>query len=438
LGDSLRGGSFRAVLSLPQAHGITPGTPLTYRGVVVGKVLNLTPKPQGVAVEVKIWPKDRLIPSQSAIKPLEFKGKTVLDITPLTDLPASGVQAKPLDADCNPKLIICSAERAPNRSVSFGSLLRSVALLPEMNDNVQSIDEEVKEINASLQGIDKLSQEANKLLGTVNKNQTPAKIDAALVSAERAARDLSRAADKISRLSDTANSLLGEVQQTGTVARVNSTLTSVGEAAERLDLLLAVNQSNLTNTLTGIGQTSQELTETLRRLNAIARQIEDEKWLSKLDLNQLLKDLTIISANTAEISNKLLDFSTKLDDPQTSLKLQQILDSARTMFENLNKITSDLDELTGNPKLREEIRRLIEGLSNLLSLTQLLQGQITYADYLAQIRNSLKYSLPPPSQPTPQLAAKKPAPVPRLLPVKPINSQPKKEGNRNQSPPTEK
>jgi phospholipid/cholesterol/gamma-HCH transport system substrate-binding protein len=416
LRDSWGGGSFRAVLSLPQAHGITPGTPLTYRGVTIGRVLSLTPKPQDVAVEVQIWPQDRLIPRQSAINPLELKGKTVLNIIPLASFPAGGVPSKPLDKNCDPKLIICSTGRSANRGFGLGSLLNSVTLLPEMNSGVQSIEREVKDINTRLQGIDKLSQEAGELLDTINGNKTPAKFDSALVSAERAARDVSRLADKLGKLSDNTNSLLGEIEQAGTIAKANSTLTSVGRAADRVDFFLAVNQSNLTNTLTSIGQTSRQLAVTLQRLNAIARQVEDLKLLNRLDNSQLLKDLVVMSNNTADLSKKLLEFSTQLSDPQTSLKLRQILDSASSMFENLNKITSDLDDLTGNPKFREEIRRLIEGLSNLLSSTQLLQEQITYAESLGQMRSVLSVPLPPatmPESPTENVSR-------ILLPVQPI------------------
>ncbi len=430
LRDTLRGGSFRAILALPQAPGITEGTPLTYRGVEVGKVLSLTPKPEGVAVEVKIWPKDRLIPSQSSLKPLEFEGKKVLNITPLASLPPDGVQAKPLDVNCDPQLIVCSTERSPNSDISLGSLLQAVNSIPDVNNNVANINHGVENIQSSLEGIDKISQDVSQLLGTLDKSQTPAKIEATLVSAERAAKDISQAANKIGRLSDTANSLLQEVKQTRTIARVNATLTSVEQVADRIDLFIAFNQNNVANTLTNIGQTSEELTITLRQLNAIAQEIQENELLQNVNNDQLLNNLATISANTAELSTKLLDFSTQFNDPQTILKLQQILDSARTMFENVNKITSDLDELTGNPQLREEIRKLIEGLSNLLSSTQFLQEQIAYNQSLEQAKKTLKYSL----SSTPQLTTKTPSSVPTLLPVKPLRDLPQSRLEQDVNP----
>jgi phospholipid/cholesterol/gamma-HCH transport system substrate-binding protein len=47
--------------------------------------------------------------------------------------------------------------------------------------------------------------------------------------------------------------------------------------------------------------------------------------------------------------------------------LRETLDSARATFANAKKITADLDELTGDPKLRSNIRNLINGLGGLLS-----------------------------------------------------------------------
>jgi len=60
--------------------------------------------------------------------------------------------------------------------------------------------------------------------------------------------------------------------------------------------------------------------------------------------------------------------------------LQQTLDSARVTFQNAQKITSDLDELTGDPAFRENIRQLINGLSGLVSSTQQLQQQVEVAE----------------------------------------------------------
>lgn len=92
--------------------------------------------------------------------------------------------------------------------------------------------------------------------------------------------------------------------------------------------------------------------------------------------------------------------------------IQQLLDSARAAFENLQKLTSDLDEITGNPQLRQDLIRLIQGLSNLVSSTQQLQQEALYGQTLTQVAAeiaTLAPAQPPqPSPKVPNLPAKKP------------------------------
>jgi len=64
------------------------------------------------------------------------------------------------------------------------------------------------------------------------------------------------------------------------------------------------------------------------------------------------------------------------------LVLQQTLDSARVTFANAQKITSDLDELTGDPEFRQNVREIVDGLSGLVSSTQQLEQQVQVAENL--------------------------------------------------------
>jgi phospholipid/cholesterol/gamma-HCH transport system substrate-binding protein len=51
----------------------------------------------------------------------------------------------------------------------------------------------------------------------------------------------------------------------------------------------------------------------------------------------------------------------------------------------VEKITSDLDELTGDPQLRQNLRLLINGLSGLVSSTQQLEQQTQLAYTLSTL-----------------------------------------------------
>ena len=61
-------------------------------------------------------------------------------------------------------------------------------------------------------------------------------------------------------------------------------------------------------------------------------------------------------------------------------------------FENTQKITSDLDELTGDPKFRQNLLQLVNGLSKLVSSTQDMQQQTKIAFSLDSIKTSVNQS----------------------------------------------
>ncbi|MGL5807492.1 MAG: hypothetical protein ACRC11_19010, partial [Xenococcaceae cyanobacterium] len=79
--------------------------------------------------------------------------------------------------------------------------------------------------------------------------------------------------------------------------------------------------------------------------------------------------------------------------------LQQTLDSARVTFENAQKITSDLDDLTGDPAFRDNVRNLVNGLGNLVSSTEQLQQEMQTAKVLEPVSSNLKQQIKRQSQP---------------------------------------
>jgi phospholipid/cholesterol/gamma-HCH transport system substrate-binding protein len=82
-----------------------------------------------------------------------------------------------------------------------------------------------------------------------------------------------------------------------------------------------------------------------------------------------------------------------LNNPNNTVLLQQTLDSARATFENTQKITSDLDELTGDPAFRENVRRLVNGLGKLVSSTQQLQQQVEVAQQLEPVSSEINTAI---------------------------------------------
>ena len=361
---SFRDRSYQATIVFPNAGGMTPGTGVAYRGVKIGQVTTIEPQAEGVEIGVEIA-SNRLIPINSRIETTQagLVGETSIDITPLQSLPPQQDIAKPLDPDCDPSLIICDGSILQGEGIlDVNTLIRSLVRIsniigdPEVTTTIRSI---AQNASNSLGEISGLLEEAQDSGGIDNLNST-------LTS--------------ISRTSDELSNLLTEVRQKGSVDALNSTLVSVSGAAEEIRIFLVANQTNLAATLDSIRQTSNQIRVTTKNLTPVIQKVEQ---------GELLDNLETISANTAELSNNLLDFSANLDDPETLLLLDKTLNSARSAFENLNKITSDVDELTGNPEFRQDIEKLIRGLSDLTSSTQLMKQQVEYDRQFKRIASEI-------------------------------------------------
>ena len=375
---SLGNRTFQAKIVFPNAGGMTPGTKVAYRGVRVGQVTTIEPEPEGVAIVVQIAA-NRLIPINSRIEATQagLVGETSIDITPLQSLPSQKDIAKPLDPNCEPSLIICNGSTLQGEGkLDVNTLIRSLLRIsniigdPETTIAFRSV---LQNATNSLEGISKLLNEIQEAgdLSTVNSTLT----------------SLTQAADEIT-------SLLTQVRQKGGVDKINSTLVSIGGAAEEIRVFLVANQTNLTNTLESITQTSDQLRLTTKSLTPIIQKVEQ---------GELLDNLETVSANAVELTANLNDFSANLDNPENILLLEQTLNSARAAFANIQKLTSDVDEVIGNPEFRQDLEKLIRSLSNLVSSTQLLQQQVEYdrafkriASEIAKIKSEGQL---PPNQP---------------------------------------
>ena len=131
---------------------------------------------------------------------------------------------------------------------------------------------------------------------------------------------------------------------------------------------------------------------------------------------KFIANLQKLSENAAETSANLRKASGELNDPATMASLRETLDSARATFANAKKITADLDELTGDPKIRSNIRNLINGLGGLLSTAPNL-------DITSTASNSI------PSNSTPSNSTSEPAPSVEIARNKilPTDERPKRE-----------
>lgn len=352
--------SYEITVEFPDVNGIQTGAPVRYRGYRVGTIEDIEPGTDGVDVTLEISPATLRIPRDVEIlaNSTGLIGETSVDITPLReDVPPRSELPSPLGSECDSNVIICEDEKIQGQPGP--QLVPTLARLSNLYGSQEFFDNlnaAAKNTGIAATRIAALSDD----LGSLSNN-----LEEELEVVTQTADSLSTTADETSRLINSANSLLSENR-----ANLNTTLENVsvatrnfGSTSEKLNLLL--------------DDTSQELSSLVASLEETVTQVNSN--LESVDTEQLVENLETLTTNAVEISEDLSELTATLNDPTNAVVLQETLDSARVTFENTQKITSDLDELTGSPEFRNNLRELVNGLSNLVSSSQQLQQQIQTA-----------------------------------------------------------
>lgn len=364
--------SYTIYIELSDSNGMIVGGAVRYRGVKVGTIEELTPTTNGIEARVLISPADLLMSKNAEIEANQsgLISETTIDITPLSQVPNPDQLPSPLSRRCDSEIVICDGDRLQGiTGISFNAAVRSTIRLserltdPEFFDNVTSLTAnaslaaaQVAELGAELTQLsESVRGELSVVSGTANSFSTTA-------------QDLSSAARDITTIASTSAR-----QINSTAAAYEGTAQELNALASNINALISENQGNIGTTLDSISSTSNELTVLIRNFNTT---------LESADTRELLDNLELLTANAAEASNALKLAADAFNDPATILTLQRTMNAARATFENTQKITADLDELTGNPGFRRDLERLIRGLSGLVSSTQQLEQQIGVAQQL--------------------------------------------------------
>ncbi|NET38623.1 MAG: MCE family protein [Cyanothece sp. SIO1E1] len=333
--------SYRIVLEFSNTANMQLGAPVRYRGVAVGKIVDIKPGSNTVDVLVEISRPDLPMPSAVAVEANQsgLIGETSIDIFPQTALLEETMTASPLASDCDSNIIICDGDRLQGDiGVSFDELIRSTSSLadllsdPELYAELRAFVSNTSDASA---GVAKLADKATDLVDSLDQEIGPL-----VASAKAAASSTEKAANQISL----------------TVAQVSE--------------LLEANRPTLVSTLENLNASSIRLRSIL---NGVAPLIEK---------GEFVRNLEVLAANSAEAAVNLRDLSGAVNTPANLLLLQETLDSARATFQNVQKITTDLDELTGDPEFRNNVRDLVNGLNGLVSSTKQLQRQTQIAQML--------------------------------------------------------
>ncbi|MGB3200186.1 MAG: MlaD family protein [Nodosilinea sp.] len=328
--------SYRATFVFANTLGMQEGTNVRYRGVPVGRVLGINPSTNAVDVAVEITDSDLRIPKDSSIfvNQSGLIGDTTIDITPLRPLAPPELALSPIGEDC-PQTIICDGDRLIGSvGASYESLIRSTEELARTFSDPEIIND----LKVTLNNATTLTESASQLSTEL------------IVLSQQLQQDLGPLMASANRATDNIGDAAATFEITG--AEINR--------------LVVTNRGTLATTLDNISRSATNLeaiTTTLRPA------IQDSAFLANLDS---------LSANAALAAADIRSITDTFNSPTNLIMLQQTLDSARSVFQSAHKVIADLDELTGDPELRRNLRDLINGLSGLVSLTHQLQqaGQV--------------------------------------------------------------
>jgi phospholipid/cholesterol/gamma-HCH transport system substrate-binding protein len=348
--------AYRVSVEFETVAGMLPGAPVRYRGVQVGRIIEIRAGSNAAEAVIEIDSNDLVIPTESMIEANQIGliGETSIDIYPDSDtvLSETALAMNPLSSDCNSSLILCNGDRLQGSvGVSYDTLIRATVDIADLFTESGFFEE----------------------IRTLTRNSADAAASVA---------DLGR---QMTSLTATLENELDSL-----TASAVATTNAVGEAATQLGLtasqvngLIDSNRTTLISTLDNINQASYQLQTIMSQLQPV------------LTDGELLNNLQTLSANAAAASDNLRAVTESVGSPENIVLLQQTLESARATFQNAQKITADLDELTGDPAFRQNVRDLIEGLSGLVSSTQQLEQQTELAQVLTPLSDDVAVNEPP-------------------------------------------
>lgn len=365
----LRGGginreSYQIIVSFEDVSGLQLGAPVNYRGVTVGRIVRLTPSSNSVNVTLEIDSVKLRIPRDVRIEANRYGliGEASVDITPLATLSEEALAINPRSEECEDKqLILCDQTQMIGKSGD--ELVNSLTQLSQAYSDPQFI----ANINATARNAAIAGEKIAKLT------------DEMTLLAKTTRQEIQGVSETVEAIKGTANksSILVENIDKTVINNQNDLKRSLNQASalmENLNITVAENRQTVQRTLLSLEKTSNDLQKLASNLDTVINQVNT--GLNAVNTAEVAQNLDKILRETAQTSANLRQLSDTLNDPANIAAILQTLDSARASFENMQKITADIEEFTGDPVLRQNLRKMIDGLGELLSSTEQLEQKV--------------------------------------------------------------
>jgi phospholipid/cholesterol/gamma-HCH transport system substrate-binding protein len=327
--------AYNLEIELQDASGIEVGSTVRYRGVKVGTITGMRTDTDYVNVTAMITTANLVIPRQSMIETTQSGviGRAFLDIRPpSTQLISQSNNLSPFQPNCDSTLILCNGDKIKGKiGANFNALIRSTTEIAQILNQSQLINN------------------ASTTLTTANT--TMSRVD-------RTAVDLATTARSLNTLTLDAK---------GQLNGISTASTAVTNAANQVTGLVQTNRGSISATLKNLDGAGQELRVAMNDL---------KPFMSRLNNSKALTNLELLADNGAAITTNLKSLSGTLNNPVILLGLAQTLDSARATFVNTQKITNELQQVTGDEKFRKSLQNLIRGLNRLMSSSQELEQHL--------------------------------------------------------------
>jgi phospholipid/cholesterol/gamma-HCH transport system substrate-binding protein len=396
---------YTIVAKFQDVGGIQQGGVVRYRGIKVGKVADLKPSATGVDVVMEITDANLKIPRNSIaeVSQVGLIGDPVIEITPqdtATALSPDG--AKATDKNCDGNQIICNNGALSGKAgASFNELLRRATALisryesPEIYNSLKRTIDNAGQAAADISTLskkfgdlpDSIKQELTSLSSSANS--LTKSLDGTVQNANGVITKVGKTTDQIAATTSRFGATADRFGRTADSASI--TAADFSKLARSVDTLINENRQTLGATLGNFNALSVDLRGTVNALNPTIAKLNDTT--ARINSQGLVRNLEGVLANANKTAANLRDISGSFNNPQTLLSLQQTLDSARNTFQTAQKIAADLDDITGDPNFRNNIKKLVNGLGDLVSSGETIEQQIRLAQELEPSQRTLQDSV---------------------------------------------